>query len=349
MFTKQKIKNLIKILIFMIICTLSLLFYDVLNPFIIKNLKNNFNIVSNKGNALVHFINVDQADAVAINLPDGKVALIDTGSKEVNTDYINYLKSNVVNSKRDFKIDYLILSHADMDHVGGTMKLLKNFNVKNIYLPKISTDTIGYNQILNEITDKKEIFHLSNEFEIKNHGYVFRFFEILNETNTNDSSQIVKFTYLNKSFLFVGDVSSNIEKKYVEKYGLDLDSDVLKVSHHGSKTSTSSVFLGSVTPKYSVVSVGNNDYGHPSDEVLNRLDLIGSKVLRTDKDKDVLFVVGENYNLSMLNGNYVVTGLSLNYGYMVVVADVICLGVCVVVIIKKEKKKSKHRSKNLLV
>ena len=149
MFTKQKIKKLIIILIFMIIFTLSLVFYDVINSKIINVFANRFNIVSNKDNFLVHFIDVNQADAVAINLPDGKVMLIDNGSKEVNTTYVNYLRENVIHSKRNNYVDYLVLSHSDMDHIGGTMKLLKNFNIGTIYMPKLASNSNGYAEIIN--------------------------------------------------------------------------------------------------------------------------------------------------------------------------------------------------------
>ena len=112
-------------------------FYSFINPKIINGLANSFNLVTSEKNLLVHFIDVGQADAIAINLPDGKTMLIDDGSKEYNVSYVNYLKENVTSSKTNNKIDYLVLTHADSDHVGGTMKLLKNFKIKTIYMPKI--------------------------------------------------------------------------------------------------------------------------------------------------------------------------------------------------------------------
>ena len=349
MFTKQKIKKLIIILSFMIIFTLSLVFYDVLNSKIINLFANRFNIVSNDGNLLVHFIDVDQADAAAINLPDGKVMLIDTGSKEVNTTYINYLKENVVHSKRNSYIDYLVLSHSDMDHIGGTMKLLKNFQIGTIYMPKLPSNSNGYAEILNYLESHQDYKTLGNEFEIKSKDYKFTFFESLNDTNTNDSSQVIRFECGEKSFLFVGDISSSVEQKYVEIYGKELDVDVLKVSHHGSKTATSSEFLEYVTPDYAVISVGYNEYGHPTEEVLNRLNDVNAKVLRTDKQANILFVDGKNYDLKQIDGIYFITSLSLDYSYYVFIIDIGFVVYAIIVIIKKEKKKNKHITKELLV
>ena len=350
MFTKQKIKKLIIILSCMIIFSLSLVFYNNINSKIINIFADRFNIVSNKENMLVHFINVHQADAVAINLPDGKIMLIDSGSKDVNTTYINYLKENVLNTRRSDYIDYLVLSHSDMDHVGGTMKLLKNFQIGTIYMPKLPSNSNGYAEILNYVDKYQKYETLGLEFKIADNGYEFTFFESLNETNTNDSSQIVKLEYKDKSFLFSGDISSSVEQQYVEVYGEELNVDVLKVSHHGSKTATSAEFLEYVSPEYAVISVGaGNDYGHPTDEVLNRLNVVGAKILRTDCDGNVLFVVGENYNLKQLDGVYHIIGLPLDYSYYIFCIDLIFIVYAVIVVVKKKKKKNKHITKELLV
>ena len=140
MFTKQKIKNLIILGVVILILSITCIFKSFFNPIVINFFVNEFDLVSIDKNILVHFINVGQADAAAINLPDGKVLLIDSGSESNNTDYVNYLKENVLHTKRNSYIDYLVLSHADMDHVGGTLKLLNEFNVGTVFLPKIASD-----------------------------------------------------------------------------------------------------------------------------------------------------------------------------------------------------------------
>ena len=344
MISKQKIKKLIIILIFMIIFTLSLVFYSNLNPFFINLFAEEFNIISNKDNMLVHFIDVGQADAAAINLPDGKVMLIDTGTKDVNTTYINYLKENVVNTKMNNRINYLVLSHADMDHVGGTMKLLKHFKVDTIYMPKIASDSDGYTEILNYVENNCKFVTLGAEFSIKTNSYVIKFFEILNSTNTNDSSQVVKVTSDNKSFLFTGDISSSVELDYIEKYGSELDVDVLKVSHHGSNSSTCDRFLQMVSPQYAVISVGfGNDCGHPTYDVLERLKNNDVEILRTDKKDDIIFVVGDEYKLKHLSGIYYITDMSLDYSVGVIILDTTLLILCVIIVVKKDKKKQLAR------
>ncbi|MCW8996822.1 MAG: hypothetical protein OQK77_13490, partial [Psychromonas sp.] len=107
--------------------------------------------------------------------------------------------------------------------------------------------------------------------------------------STNNHSGIFKLVYGETSFLFTGDVEKNIEKIYAEKYKKFLDSDVLKAGHHGSKTSSSDVFLNYVTPKYSLISAGfKNKFGHPASEVMQRLEKYGSTIYRTDLQKAVL-------------------------------------------------------------
>lgn len=342
MLTKQKMKKLIIILSVMSVLSLMCIFHSFLHPLFVDALANQFNLVTNKDNLMVHFINVEQADAVAINLPDGKIMLIDDGSKDINVDYVNYLKENVIHSKINNKIDYLVLTHADADHVGGTMKLLKNFEINMVFMPKIISNSATFQEIYDYVTKNCDYQVLGEGFQIVNQ-YQITFFESLNQTNTNDSSQVIKLEYLNKSFLFMGDVSSLVEDDYVEFYGNSLNCDVLKVSHHGSLTATSQLLLDYSTPQYAVISVGeNNSYGHPNEEVLNRLRVNGVNIYRTDKHGDVLFVVGSDYNLKVLNNTYFITGLTLDYRMYILIIDIIMFGVAVVVILKKEKKKSKH-------
>lgn len=336
----QKIRNSITILIFMIILTLSCVFYSQLNPLVVNMFATKFNVVSNKNNMLVHFINVNQSDAVAINLPDGKVMLIDTGSENVNTTYVNYLKENVLHTFKKDCIDYLVLSHADMDHVGGTIKLLKNFNVETIFMPKISSNAENYQEILTFVENNCDFKITGEEFFIEQNGYLIKFFEQLNNTNTNDTSQLIKVEFMENSFLFVGDISSTVEDEYIEKYGNELDCDVLKVAHHGSNSSTSNEFIEAVSPEYAVISVGaENTYGHPNFEVLTRLKNKNVKVLRTDKDDDVLFVVGKNYDLLQKNKTYFITSLTLNYVWLVIVSDCCLIILIINIIFKKEKNK----------
>jgi len=147
---------------------------------------------------------------------------------------------------------------------------------------------------------------------------------------------------MNKSFLFVGDISSSVEQVYVEKYNNKLDCDVLKISHHGSFSSTSEVFLQATTPEYAVISVGEgNIYGHPSFDVLDRLNDVDANILRTDKHKDILFVVGKYYTLEQLNGIYYISNLTLSYVELVIFIDGVLFVCGIIILIKKNKKNKK--------
>lgn len=332
----------------MLVVSLTCIFHFYINPLIIKVMRKEFNIVSSKDNMLVHFINVGQADAVAINLPDGKIMLIDDGSKEYNVSYVNYLKENVLNSKLNNKIDYLVLTHADADHVGGTLKLLKNFKIGTVFMPKIMSNSATFHEILNYVNKNCNYITLGEGFKLLK-DYEITFFESINNTNTNDSSQIIKLKFMNKSFLFTADISSSVEYDYLKLYADELDCDVLKVSHHGSTTATSQKFLDCVSPQYAVISVGVNEYGHPSQEVLNRLKDIKSKTYRTDKDGDVLFLVGKDYELTVLNKIFYISNMTFDYRIYVIVIDIVLFGISLFIIFKKEKKKSKHKSQDFLV
>ena len=114
----------------MAVLTALCFFQSWINPILVNVMCDRFKVIEVNNNLLIHTINVGQADAIAINLPDGKVLLIDDGSKYYNVEYVKYLKENVVNTKNNFEIDYLVLTHADSDHIGGTMKLLKNFKIQ---------------------------------------------------------------------------------------------------------------------------------------------------------------------------------------------------------------------------
>ncbi len=337
---KQKIKNWIIILILMFILTSFCFFHATLNPIIVNMFADEFNIVSRKNNLLVHFIDVGQGDAVAINFPDGKVMIIDCGSQNSNTDFVRYIKENVLNSKKNNYIDFLVLSHADEDHVGGAEKLLKNFDVGVVYMPKVSSDTVVYQRLVSCVENKVEFVVCGDEFEIERNNYFVKFFDVLNTDDGNESSQLVKISAFGTSFIFTGDMSKETEKDYIQIYGEELDSDVLKVAHHGAKLSTCQEFIDAVTPDYAVLSVGEgNIYDHPNDETILRLSSAGAKIVRTDQSGDVLFAVGKIYGLSLIAGDYNITNLSLDYSGFILICDVCLILVCVQVAVKPQKKK----------
>jgi competence protein ComEC len=185
-----------------------------------------------------------------------------------------------------YQIDYLILTHGDYDHMGEAINLVNNFKVE-----KVIFNCGPFNDLEKElikVLDKKKIKYYSCINKMDN----LYFLQTKEYDNENDNSNVI-YTKLNGyKFLFMGDASITTEKEILNKYNLP-DIDVLKVGHHGSKTSSGKEFIDEIKPKYSIISVGkNNRYGHPNKEVLNTLDK--SKIYRTDQDGSIIFKIKNN-------------------------------------------------------
>ncbi len=247
------------------------------------------------GNVLsVEYIDVGQGDSTFITFDDGENLLIDGGSD--NSMAYNYLKKNKVES-----IDYVVATHPHEDHIGGLAEICENLSVNAVYLPDVSASTKIYNRFLKSLDNGKTDVNVAKKgVTIKEDDDLK--VEILSPVleeydNLNDYSAVVKITYRDVSFLFTGDCETTAEEK------LDMNavkSDVLKVGHHGSKTSSSPQFINAVKPKYAIVSVGeNNSYGHPNDKVLNRLHSVGAKIYRTDEEGNITVTTdGTNIEVS---------------------------------------------------
>lgn len=238
-------------------------------------------------NNYVYYLDVGQGDSSLIIYND-IVVMNDTGGTsnyDVSSGCIKLLKSLGYSH-----IDYLILTHGDFDHMGETINLVKNFKVE-----KVIFNCGPHNDLEKElikVLDKKKIKYYSciNELNIdKNKLY---FLQTKEYDNENDNSNVI-YTELNGyKFLFTGDASITTEKEILNKYNLP-DIDVLKVGHHGSKTSSGKEFIDEINPKYSIISVGkNNRYGHPNKEVID--NLIDSKIYRTDQDGSIMFKIKNN-------------------------------------------------------
>ncbi|MGN1323341.1 MAG: ComEC/Rec2 family competence protein [Bacilli bacterium] len=183
-----------------------------------------------------------------------------------------------------------ISPHGDYDHMGDTLNVIENIKVK-----KVIFNCGEYNDLeqdLIKVLDKKKIPYYSCIKELNNDDNKLYFLNNKDYGNENDNSSVI-YTELNKyKFLFMGDASVEVEKDLIEKYNLQ-NVDVLKVGHHGSKTSSSEPFIDEINHKYSIISVGkNNRYGHPSDSVLDNLE--NSKIYRTDEDGSIMFKIKNN-------------------------------------------------------
>lgn len=271
---------------------LSLIFLVTVNTVIFCSLDNTNILPDNRLSVIM--IDVGQGDAFLIKLPDGKTILIDAGSSQFNYDN----GARVIIPLLDYfgisKIDYGIISHMDTDHFAGFVSLVNQNRVKEIIKPDIdSTDKndFYFEQLL--ALKKIPVYYYRDTTLANGDAKVYLLCDThkppVSNFKINDRSGIVKIIYGNNSFLFVGDAQLKMENYLTSHWNSFLDVDVLKAAHHGSKTSSGESFLNFVTPKISLISVGEqNKFGHPSQSVLKRLEELKSKILRTDEEGAVI-------------------------------------------------------------
>lgn len=234
----------------------------------------------------ITMINVSQGDSFLIEIKNHEVILIDTGgnfyydiSKNIMIPYLNSLGIR--------KIDYLVLTHGDYDHMGEAINLVEKFKVEKVIFNCGEFNELEQNLI--KVLDKKNISYYSCIKELNIDDNKLYFLNNKDYRNENDNSSVIYTELNNHKFLFMGDAGVEVEEELIEKYNLK-NIDVLKVGHHGSRTSSSEEFIDSINPKYSIISVGkNNRYGHPNMEVLNTL--ADSKIYRTDQDGSIMFKI----------------------------------------------------------
>lgn len=238
-------------------------------------------------NNYVYYLDVGQGDSSLIIYND-IVVMNDTGGTSnynVSSGCIKLLKSLGYSH-----IDYLILTHGDFDHMGDSIYLINNYNIKNIVLNNDSFNELETN-LIKELK-KKKIKYYQNVEKIPISNNIITILNTKEYDNENDNSNVIYIELNNYKFMFMGDAGVDKEKDILERYNIS-NIDVLKVGHHGSKTSSSKSFINKINPKYSIISVGkNNRYGHPNKEVLNNLD--HSKIYRTDEDGSIIFKIKNN-------------------------------------------------------
>ncbi len=230
----------------------------------------------------IHFIDVGQADCILVQTTSGKNMLIDAGNNADSQIILTYLKDKKVNT-----IDVLVGTHPHEDHIGSLDEVIRNIDVKSIYMPKVTANTDAFLSVLQAIKDKGlkittpipwSKVNLDNQVDIT----------VLapnsdNYEDTNDYSIVLKIVYKNTSFLLTGDAEAISEAEMLKR-GFNLKADVLKVGHHGSSNSTTEAFLKAVSPQHAIIPVGkDNSYGHPAVDTLQRLAAINSAVYRTDE------------------------------------------------------------------
>ena len=218
--------------------------------------------------------------------------MIDGGNVADSNVVAAYLKKEDVT-----ELNYVVCSHAHEDHVGGLSGALSVTKADNIYAPKTEANTKAYKNFKKKAEEQNvEIKHPNVGDKIQLGSSTVEFLGPVDENgkDLNSTSIVLKIIYGNTSFLFTGDAESDEEEEILNS-GADLKSTVLKVGHHGSRTSTSYPFLREVMPQYAVISVEKgNSYGHPNEETLSKLSDAGVEVYRTDESGDIVMTSDGN-------------------------------------------------------
>ncbi len=244
------------------------------------------------GELKVAFLDVGQGDAIFIEAPNGNQILVDGGpGKNILAQLAKVMPAY------DRTIDAILVSNPDKDHIGGLLEVLKTFEIGAVLEPGTKPDTAIYQEFekaidtegakkilarrgMKVVMDEKTGVALAILFPDRD----------VSETKTNDGSIVAKLIYGQTALMLTGDAPESIERYLVLLDGANLRSDLLKAGHHGSRTSSSVEFLAAISPAFAVISVGkNNSYGHPHQEVLERLTSAGAEILRTDQLGAIIF------------------------------------------------------------
>lgn len=281
------------------------------------------------GYCRIHFIDVGQGDCMLIELPDGKLMVIDAGDRSGEVE--QKIEEKFAELQVD-KIEYLIATHQDADHIGNMDAVFDNYDVLKVYRPyvlsvhenaaslpsefnqgktnaeggKVSTSATYYNflKLLLDEGSEWEFFnkdtHISGGVEIvgEQKQYDFDFLTPTAEItdigygDPNDYSPLVLFTYCGVDVLFTGDAEEEVMNEYLENYLGQHDIEILKVGHHGSYTSTNQEYITSLKPEYSVIQVGlGNTYDHPRQEIVDLLHQNNSTIFRNDRHGDITLTI----------------------------------------------------------
>jgi competence protein ComEC len=239
---------------------------------------------SNGSSTVVSFIDVGQGDSILITTADHRDILIDAGPPLAADSLVSYLHNRSISV-----IDALIITHPDADHLGGAADVLRDFTVLSVYHPGMAKNTSAYSSFIKAAKAEGCPVHTASDTYPGEYLDLTRSatIEVLNidptASDVNDASIVLEMRTPGKSFLFTGDIDSDVESRLITNHSFNLNVDVLKVAHHGSKYSTSDAFLDATSPEIGVISVGVNTYGHPTNETLSRLYADNVTVLRTDQ------------------------------------------------------------------
>ncbi|MEN3013198.1 MAG: ComEC/Rec2 family competence protein [Endomicrobiia bacterium] len=253
----------------------------------------------------IYFLDVKEGDATFIITSTSKTILIDTGHDKFDSGKYIY---EFVKSKNFDKIDFMIISHPHRDHIGGAKYLLLNMKIENFYESGIVSKSDVYREILNIVTEKKinyKIIREKDRIKLDNELEAYIFHpprEAFSYTSINNNSLVFKIVYKKFSVLFTGDIEKKAEREIIKRYIYKhetLKSDILKVPHHGSNSSSTDAFIRLVNPKFAIIFCGiNNRYGHPHKEVIERYKRYNVSILRVDMDGIIEIITdGKQYKV----------------------------------------------------
>lgn len=366
---KQKYQFTKTSVIIFLILSIFLITFTFLFKTQIENLVNKNN-VSNEidDNGLVmHTIDVGQAEAIMIKLPDNKNMLVDsgnTGSEKIER-LKSYLENSYFHNLENKEIDYFIITHSDADHSGGASMIFETFQVNTVYRPNIfSSKVASEDEIVTSYTKKFvetnvwantitsmyneencEIFFSKSGIEIIENNYSIKFLAPTenNYSNVNSYSPIIVVEYNNRRIMLTGDATIDTEEKAINNI---ISCDVLNVAHHGSDTSTSEEFLAKVNPKYAIISCNSDDgnnYNHPHQVIINRLlnHMPESRIYRTDLNGNIILNIDTDGDINVVL-DVKISNAYIRAEYILIVLEGVLFVVCFSINFKKEQKNNKN-------
>lgn len=274
---------------------------DILEIFVNTDSKTSLEDYSDLEGFKVHFIDVGQGDSIFIQTHLGETLLIDAGDNDKGDVVVDYLKSQKVK-----KIDYIIGTHPHADHIGGIDDVIYAFDVATIYMPKVEHTTKTYRDVLEAIRKRNVNLKAAKAGDtIPLEGISAEILSPdgdLDTENLNDFSIVVRLVYENTAFIFQGDAERQSEE-YILKEGYDIRSNLIKLGHHGSFTSSIPEYIEAVDPDYAVITLAaDNPYGHPHREIMALMKERDIKVYRTDEDGNIL-AVSDGEEISFILNN----------------------------------------------
>lgn len=258
--------------------------------------------VNSNDKLIVSYIDVGQGDSILIKQGSHNM-LIDTGTNVSTDQLLKYLDSEKID-----KLDYLVLTHPHEDHIGGADAVIKKYNIDKVYMPKVTTNTKTFRDTVAALKSKSLTASqpkVGDSFKLGSADCIVLGPINSDKENLNTYSIVIKVTFGENKFLFTGDSEASNEEDML-KANLDVSADVLKLGHHGSRTSSSKEFLNKVKPKYAVVSCGkDNDYGHPHKETVAKLKDMNIPLYRTDESGTIVCTSdGKKISFNVKPGDY---------------------------------------------